>query len=309
MTLPAQVPGGCASPARPPRPPPAPCKAEPTSGSHRVTTHTALQPVSPPALPGVGFWALFPHRVPTAGRLLLRWVPAAPPALPCPALHGTGARLRAQRRPGASRRCPPLPPREGSLCSTEFWDFLSLRINQSLHRGHHFTQSPSHLRNAAASSRQPLRAPNSVGRCSREHGGLTSPASPQERRPQAPALLQPLWAACGGERLPAQPRLLTAGPAAAPEPSGTFRRAGLEPCGAAAVEEPLPSRARPAGGSGVRESPECCGSRAGPAGLGPASRSAPGAPRTEFRGGDRAPSISEQHRACKPQQRKAPEWS
>lgn len=78
--------------------------AEPTLGSHGASTHIHLQPLFPPALPGVGFWALFPHMVPTVGRLLLSG---------CPRWHGRAPQGTAPQGTARSRRLtefPPLPP-------------------------------------------------------------------------------------------------------------------------------------------------------------------------------------------------------
>lgn len=156
--------------------------------------------------------------------------------------------------------------------------FLPLRINHSLCSGHHLTQSPLHLRNAAASSRHPLRAPSSVGRCWPAHGGLASPASPQERRPQ------PRGSRCGqpemGNGCLPSPGSSQRDPLRLQSPSAPSAGQGWNPaerrlwrsrCGGAGALTGTAGRGQR--GVGVTG---CCGGRAGPAAPGPASRSVPG---------------------------------
>lgn len=284
MSLPAQVPGACASPARPSWLPPAPRRAEPTLGSHRASTHTYFQPLSPPALPGVGFWALFPHMVPIVGRCCSAGFRGTACAAPrCPPWHGRSPQGTAQ-----GWRLTELPATAAVRAVTVLKRVLGFPPLEDkslpLQRPQPQPKPP-----APEQCRGFLRAaPQGPELCGTPLIGTRRPQQPGGPSGTAPtAPLRPLWAACGEQRLPATPaphsgtRCGSRGLRHLPQDrAGTLRAGG----GGGA----LPSRARPAGGSGVWESRRCCGSGAGPAAPGPLR-----APSTESRGRDRAPSISE----------------
>ncbi|CAN8197901.1 unnamed protein product [Coccothraustes coccothraustes] len=239
--------------------------------------------------------------VPIAGRLLLRWVPAAPSvARPLAsghraglAPHGGSRRCRRARGVTVLQRVLGSPPLEDKS--------LPLQRPQP----HPKPLAPEQCLGFLPTAPQ---VPSSVGRLLSERGGLSSAASPQERRPQ------PRCGLCGqpvvgnGGR---PPRLLSAAPAAAPEPSGTFRRAGLEPCGTRRSPALTGAAGRGQRRVGVAAVPwERSGARRSRARIALCPGGARnGRPSPESRGRDRAPSVSGQHRACKPQLRKALERS